>query len=65
MSSIVRDLTHVNFKDIMNQMSESEVQLSLPRFKIDYELELIPLLKNVSVFIPASQTPETIMLNNM
>lgn len=46
--TLLKDLQHTRLSEILNSLEKTEIQLSLPKFDLEFETDLVPALKNVS-----------------
>jgi Serpin (serine protease inhibitor). len=46
---LVRDLNHISMSKIVSSLEENEMLITVPKFKIDYNTDLLSKLEDVSV----------------
>lgn len=44
-----RDLQHSNFVSIIDSLESTEILVTLPKFEIEYNTNLVPILEKVSL----------------
>lgn len=44
---LVRDLPHYSLMNVVNSLQITEILLSIPRFKISFQTDLVPSLEKV------------------
>ncbi|GBP95519.1 Serine protease inhibitor 42Dd [Eumeta japonica] len=48
-ASLIRDLPYMSLPQIIKLMEPTDMELYLPRFKVDYSVDLVPILKNMGI----------------
>lgn len=46
---LIKDLQHVSFASIVKKLQPVEVLVDFPRFEIEYQVDLKPVLESVSI----------------
>lgn len=62
--TLLKDLQHTRLSTILKMLEKQEIQLSLPKFEIDFETDLVPALKRVSTHCQPTLLINNIIINN-